>query len=265
MAKPLAGKRILVTRPNHQAGEQAALLKQLGAEPVLFPLLEITPTDTSGDDYPLLKSRILDLDLYQKIIFISANAVHYGVELIDQYWPQLPVGIEWLAIGKKTASALQRYDIHAQHAPNGYNSEALLAAQCLQNVAEQRILIMRGRNGRETLAETLRKRGALVDYADLYRRSCPDYTPQEISSTIYNRPLDAILITSGEALLNLYAILATANNLTKSLATSAVVPSERVARQAIELGFTQVTIAQGPDSQAMAQAVISITDTDELQ
>ncbi len=264
MAKLLAGKRILVTRPAHQAAGQAELLEQLGAEAVQLPLLQIAPTADSDSAFPLLKQRILDLDLYQKIIFISANAVQYGFDMIDQYWPQLPVGIHWLAIGKQTAQALRRYDIEAE-APQGYDSEALLACEALQAIAGQRILIMRGQGGREMLGDVLTARGARVDYADLYHRLCPDYTSQMISSTIYSQPLDAILITSGEALHNLTVILTAQNNLTDSLETPIMVPSERVAQQAHSLGFTRVTIAEGADSQAMAQAVISNIDTDELQ
>ncbi len=86
MPKP----RILVTRPAHQAAGQATLLESLGAEPVLLPLLEIKPVTESDSGFNLLKSRVMDLDLYQKVIFISGNAVTYGIDLIDQYWPQLP-------------------------------------------------------------------------------------------------------------------------------------------------------------------------------
>lgn len=259
MARSLQGKRILVTRPVHQAGEQVQLLQQQGAEAVLLPVLEITPTAEDSPEYQILKSRILDLDLYQKIIFISANAVHYGCELIDQYWPQLPIGIQWLAIGKQTASAMELNQIKALHPVNGYDSEALLASEHLQEVAGERILIMRGRGGREKLAQELTRRGAKVDYADLYDRSCPDYTPLDISSTIGSLPLDAILITSGEALQNLTSVLS-AYRVTQ---TPVVVPGNRVAQLAKQQGYTQITVANGPDSKAMVQSILSNLDMDE--
>lgn len=259
MSRSLHGKRILVTRPVHQAGDQIRLLQQLGADAVQLPLLEITPTAENGPEYQILKSRVLDLDLYQKIIFISVNAVHYGFELIDQYWPQLPIDIQWLAIGKQTASAMELNQVKALHAPNGYDSEALLASEYLQEVAGERILIMRGSGGRETLAEELVRRGAKVDYADLYLRGCPDYTPQQISSTIGNLPLDAILITSGEALQNLTRVLS-AYQITQ---TPIAVPGQRVAQLAKQQGFTRITVAKGPDSKAMVQSILSNIDMDE--
>lgn len=267
MPKP----RILVTRPAHQAAGQAALLESIGAEPVLFPLLEIKPVVESDPGFNLLKSKVMDLDLYHKVIFISGNAVTYGIDLIDQYWPQLPVGIEWLAIGRQTAAQLDNLGISATQPPDGYDSEALLAMPQLQQIATDKILIMRGEGGRETLAEQLRQRGAKVDYADLYQRTAPHYTSEQISSTIGSasnnstsstEPLTAVLITSGEALNNLTQLI-TDHSLKQLLHTTLVVPSERVARIAAELGYTRVITASGPDNQAMAEAVLSTIDMDD--
>ncbi|BBB27826.1 uroporphyrinogen-III synthase [Amphritea japonica] len=266
MPKP----RILVTRPAHQAAGQAALLEGSGLEPVLLPLLEITPVDASDPDFNLLKSKVMDLDLYHKVIFISANAVTCGIDLIDQYWPQLPIGIEWLAIGRQTAAQLNSLGITATQPSNGYDSEALLSLPQLQQIATDKILIMRGKGGRETLAEQLSQRGAIVEYADLYRRTAPHYTSEQISSIISNTnnssaraaPLAAVLITSGEALNNLTQLM-TEHSFKPLLHTTLVVPSERVARIAAELGYTRVITASGPDNQAMAETVLSTIDMDD--
>lgn len=258
MPKP----RILVTRPAHQAPGQAALLASLGVDPVLLPLLEITPVSESDPAFPLLKSRIMDLDLYHHVIFISANAVSAGMDLIDQYWPQLPVGIEWLAIGEQTASKLLEFGISATRSPAGYDSEALLSLPRLQQMEGKKVLIMRGSGGRETLAEQLSQRGARVDYADLYHRSLPPYTLEQISSTIGDSPLAAVLVTSGEAVINLDQLIAD-HRLGALKHTTLVVPSERVARIANELGYTRVITASGPDNQAMAETVLSTIDMDD--
>jgi len=254
--------RILVTRPAHQAPDQAALLADLGFDPVQLPLLEIAPVTESDPAFPLLKSRIMDLDLYHTVIFISANAVIAGMDLIDQYWPQLPVGIEWLAIGRQTALKLHEFGISATQSPAGYDSEALLALPQLQQMKEKKVLIMRGEGGRETLAEQLSQRDARVDYADLYRRSLPHYTSGQISSTIGDTPLAAVLVTSGEAVSNLTRLI-TDHRLGALKHTTLVVPSERVARIADELGYTRVITASGPDNQAMAETVLSTIDMDD--
>ncbi len=258
----MANPRVLVTRPAHQAPGQAELLASLGLEPVQLPLLEITPIAESDPAFPQLKSRIMDLDLYHSVIFISANAVAAGMDMIDQYWPQLPIGIQWLAIGRQTAVKLKEYGITAIQSPAGYDSEALLSLPQLQQVTEHRVLIMRGEGGRETLAEQLSQRGARVEYADLYRRSLPPYTSGQISSTIGDKPFAAVLLTSGEAVNNLTRLI-TENNLRELQRATLVVPSERVARIATELGYTRVIIASGPDNQAMAETVLSTIDMDD--
>lgn len=249
----LAGLRVLVTRPAHQAEGLIDALQKQGAEPIPFPLLEIEPIDESDRGaYNLIKARILDLDLYAGVIFISPNAARIGEQWIDQYWPQLPVGIDWLAIGAGTAATLDSLGIHAYHVKNGFDSEALLADPLLENIAEKRFLILRGEGGRELLAETLRSRGADVDYADLYRRVCPRYSQAEIKSTIYAQRLSVILITSGMALDNLLELAGAESDL---LETALIVPSRRIADLARARGFTRIRIADGPDDSSMIRAL----------
>lgn len=263
----LQGLRVLVTRPEHQSTDICSQLQMQGAIPVCLPLLEITPVTDTDHGYPLLKQHILDLDLFQQIIVVSPNAARFAGDLIDSYWPQLPIGITWHAIGQKTADTLAEYGITARVNPAGTDSEALLTDTSLQNIAEQRILIMRGEGGRTLLAETLQARGARTEYAELYRRSCPDYTSQQINSTIYSS-LDAVLITSGEALENFFSLLGPSQEHNSQqrgqiLSTRLLVPSARVAKLATELGCTKVYIAQGADSQAMVQALIATIDVEE--
>ncbi|WP_432696905.1 uroporphyrinogen-III synthase [Marinobacterium sp. YM272] len=249
----LAGLRVLVTRPAHQSGGLIAALREHGAEPVSLPLLEIAPIDESDSSaWNRIKGRILDLDLYAGVIFISPNAARIGEQWIDTYWPQLPVGVHWLAIGAGTAATLEGLGIPAYHVPGGFDSEALLADPLLADVREKRFLILRGEGGRELLAETLRSRGAEVDYADLYRRVCPDYSPTHIKSTIYAKQLSVILITSGMALDNLLELAGAEPDL---LETALIVPSQRIADLARARGFTRIRIADGPDDSSMIRAL----------
>lgn len=67
---------------------------------------------------------------------------------------------------------------------HGYNSEALLDLSELQHVSQKNIVIIRGENGRNTLANTLEKRGAKVNYQDVYRRDIPEIDCTEVSQLI---------------------------------------------------------------------------------
>ena len=251
--------KVLVTRPQHQAGNLIQQLRQQGAEPVAFPLISIKKITPDDNNYHQIKQQILDLDLYQHIIFISPNAVHSGYDWIDQYWPQLPLGVNWLAIGKQSAITLSNYGIDAYHSPLGYDSEALLKAAVLQNIAGDKVLIMRGEGGREKLATELRARGAEVSYAELYRRETPQYEDSEITDALFKTPPDAILISSGEGLANLLRVgLGSKQQFSTDslLDCHLVVPSERIKEAAELKGFKRITTASGPDDQSMIEAVM---------
>lgn len=252
MTSSLHNKRILVTRPAHQAGQQSDILASLGATVVQLPLLDIKPYNETDNEYPLIKTKILDLDLYSTVIFISPNAARIGCDWIDQYWPQLPISINWVAIGKATAAHLADYGITAIHSDQGYDSESLLSTPLLTNVDDQRILIMRGHGGRETLAETLTNRGAKTEYADLYQRQCPNYSAESIHDA-FALPFDAILVTSGEALSNLHLIAS--DYLPVLQQQRLIVPSDRIASLAEQKNWQRVTVASGPDDHAMIQTL----------
>ncbi len=263
---PLSGQRILVTRPSHQAQQQAELLRAQGAEAVLLPLLNIEPLAAPDPVFSHAKQCVLDLDLYHAVIVVSANAARLGIDLVDEYWPQLPVGVHWMAIGASTAARLHDYGIDARHSNSGYDSEALLQAPELQQVAGLRILILRGDSGRETLASELQARGAKVDQAMLYRRTRPQLSAVCIESAIYALPLSAILMTSGESLSNLIALakqVGSTEGLAQLLQCPLVIPSQRIATLAHEAGFKQVILASGPDDQSMIGALLTKIDAEK--
>ena len=257
--KNLTGLNVLVTRPEHQAGELVKILEERGATATLFPLLRIQPILEKDPAYNELKQKVLDLDLFQHLIFVSVNAANLAIEHIDQFWPQLPVAIQWHAIGKQTALALNNYGIDAYHSPLGYDSEALLNNPALQDIRHDKILIFRGEGGRDKLANELRARGAEVSYAELYRREIPIYSDIEIQTTIYSSIPDAILISSGEGLSNLLTLASGSNQQFSTgslLNCQIVVPSERVRDLAVKAGFKRVTIASGPDNLSMTDALM---------
>ena len=261
----LQGQRVLVTRPTHQAGQQTNLLEECGAVAVHLPALEISPITEADPGYTLLRSQMMNLDQYAIIICISPNAAHLALDWIDQFWPQTPEGIQWYAIGQKTAQILNQQDILACRSSKGFNSEAMLTLPDLCDIKDKKILILRGSSGRTTLAETLSERGADVEYANLYERKCPEYDDILIKSTIYNSALSSILITSGEALSNFVTVVQGRQkqfSIDSLQQLNLVVPSERIADQARHIGFTRIKVAQGPDDLSMVTALNSANDSE---
>ena len=246
---PLSGMRVLVTRPAHQQAPLCAAIGELGGVPVSFPLIAIEPV-RDEEAQRRARSQVQDLDHYQLLIFVSTNAAHYGAELIDACWPQFPVGVEVMAIGPTTAAELkQRLNCPVSHAEGGMDSEAILALPRLSRVDGERIAIFRGQGGRELLAETLRGRGARVDYIEVYARRPVPRDAGSLDAVLAEPGLDALIITSAESLATLLAI---AGQHTKKLTLlPLLVPSSRVAAQAREAGFARVVDAGGANQAAL--------------
>lgn len=261
----LAGQRVLVARAAHQAEEQVNLLKHFGAHAIELPMLEIHPTQPGSNEFEQVKQQIINLDHYAIAICASPNAATLALEWIDQYWPELPLGIDWYAIGKSTQTVLAKGGITATCPQSGYDSEATLEAPGLQSLTHKKALILRGSEGRNTLSDTLQQRGAQVTCANLYSRNCPRYDDQKIARLLHQHPLTGALITSGAALANFVKVASGSRrqfSLDSLLGLRLVVPSERIAQQAKQIGFTQVTVAQGPDNLSMVAALDPANDSE---
>lgn len=191
------------------------------------------------------KQCVLGLDRFDDILFISRNAVHFGLDVLEQYWPQWPVGLRWFAVGSGTAEALSPAQVTVFY-PQTASSEGLLALPELSAVAGRKSLIIRGEGGRETLRQGLESRGAVVQYLETYRRV-------PISLTVADLPdgEDVIaLLYSGEAIIHLADKGgATVQNY------RLIVPSLRLQHMANELGFAKVELANSQEDHAMLQVM----------
>jgi uroporphyrinogen-III synthase len=261
-ALPLAGQRVLVTRPALQANALCAALSARGAQAIRFPTLSIRPIDEDDSSYQSLKNCFLDLDRYSAVIFISANAAQIGVDWIDQYWPQLPTHILWFAVGAATGRTLEQLGLPVTEAAGTMDSEALLALPQLSRLDNSRILICRGQAGRERLRQDLQQRGANVDYAELYHREIPVYSQAEIESIIYKSAASAILVSSGEVLINLIKLTQRPESGISTLSdTPLVVPSQRVATLAQQHHFNHIEVAANATDTAMIAALEALIAT----
>ena len=105
----LSGINVLLTRPAAQSAALASAITGLGGNVCELPLIEIEPVTEEGAS-ETIKSMILNLDHYYAAIFISTNAARIGMQWIDRYWPQLPVGLSAYAVGPGTAQVLKEFD-----------------------------------------------------------------------------------------------------------------------------------------------------------
>lgn len=231
MAKqPLAGLKILVTRPRDQAVRLAQYIEQAGGIPLLFPLLDIEPVQ----DVDVLKEQVSRLVDFNLAIFISPNAVLYGMAAIREVLGSIPENMKIATIGMGSAKALCELGVANVLVPDErYDSEGLL--EKLQHVAGWRVMIFRGDGGRELLGDTLKERGASVEYVTCYRRSKPG------QDLVLDAHPDAMTVTSSEALGYLWQMLDVKSQSQSALRdTPLFVPHPRIAELAHRQGWVHV-------------------------
>lgn len=235
---PLAGLNIAVTRPREQAEELAHRIARAGGKVFLFPLLEIAP----AADPLALRALVARLPEFDLAIFISPNAVRYGMEAIRAAG-SIPSHLKFAAVGQGSAKALQDYKVREVLAPQGKSdSESLLALPQLHDVQNMQVMIFRGDGGRELLGDTLKARGAAVEYAECYRR----IKPQLDITLLRTAAPDVFTVTSSEALAHLWDEFDEQDR--KWLAAIPLfVQHERIAALARRQGWHEVITTAGGD------------------
>lgn len=258
----LAKLKVLITRPSGRGRELCQQLRERGATVLHIPMLEIAPLDATAHSEATLcetmrraKNAVLELDRYNALIFISVNAVHHGMALVEEYWPQMPAGQEYFAIGEATAQALRDHHLSPTAAGAAMNSEALLAHPSLKHLPHQRVAIFRGLGGRETLAETLTARGARVDYIECYQRLTPQLEAQDLIQRLAEANINCSVVNSGESLENLSALLPAGHAL---YSQPVILPSDRVAALARKLGYARAIVAENASQDATLKALAKL-------
>ncbi len=246
-AKPLSNKTILITRPDGREKNLRQLIEQAGGSVIHYPVINIQPPPEL-DIEQLIHLRE-KLHSFTMAIFISPTAV----EQSQIYFPALPEHFTIVAIGSKTAEALQQQNIHVDIEASEHNSESLLKDPYFQmpEIEGHRILIFRGTGGRALLGDTLIRRGAQVRYVETYQRKLPPHPPltgQQITS------ISAITISSNDGLDNLVALMDDPSLL---IDTMIVVPSERAQTLARQHGFKTIIVSKNATDGAVITSLIA--------
>ncbi len=243
----LVGRHVVVTRPAGQAAHFATALTEAGAIPVLYPVLEIRDIE---DTAPVLDAAIR-LDTFDLAVFVSPNAIEKALGLIlpRRSWP---AALRVAALGKSSERELARNGIHDVISPPlRFDSEALLELPELIDVRGKRVIIFRGDGGREVLGDTLKSRGASIEYVSCYRRARPQLDPAPLLKLWEVGQLDAVTLTSSEGLRNFFDMIGRLGQAWLKK-TPAFVPHVRIAEQAQALGLSNVIATDPGDDGLMA-------------
>ena len=203
-ARPLFGKRVLVTRSREQAGELIDLLEDLGAEAIEAPSIRIVPpTDLAAVDEACAAAASCDW-----IVFTSANGVEHFMRrlLAGPLDVRALRGPRLCAIGPATAERLARYGIKVDLMPIEFRAEAVVEAlKATGDLRGRRILLPRADIARELLADELRKAGAEVTEVAAYRTlkaSLVESSGRDIYKMLLDGEIHVVMFTSASTVRN---------------------------------------------------------------
>ena len=233
--------RVIVTRPQAQAEPLVDRLCAAGIDAVMLPLIDIV----AASDLRPMRSAWMALPETTLAMFVSANAVQHFMQARPHgaRWPQpLWVG----SPGPGTSAALLAAGVPpaalVEPRPgDAFDSEALWQRLRERDWQGRRVLVVRGENGRDWLAEQLRSRGAQVDFVAAYRRvlPCLDAAMSARLDAAVARPREHLwLISSSEAAVNLRQLAPQAD----WHAAAAVAPHARIVATLRKLGFGEVAL-----------------------
>jgi uroporphyrinogen III methyltransferase/synthase len=241
-ARPLFGKRVLVTRPRDQAAELVDRLEALGAEAVEAPMIRIAPPEDPG---PLLNAAA-EPGAFDWIIFTSANAVEsFMTALLDGARDIRALkGPRLCTVGAGTADRLAQYGIKVDLIPAEFRAEAVVDAIVARGpVADARVLLPRSDIGREVIADRLRQLGAKVVEVVAYHTELQDTQrpdDPDVYGMLLNGRLDVVTFTSASAVRNFAKVFGVeqAGDLLRNTVVAAIGPVTADAATELGIGVT---------------------------
>jgi uroporphyrinogen-III synthase len=193
----LRGKRVLVTRAATQAHELVARLQELGAVPIVLPVIHIVPP---ADNYVALDAALGQLATFDWVVFTSPNGVTHVCQRLTALGLEARAlaTVRLAAIGPATAAVLATHGLQAEVVPERYIAEALLEA--MPHPAGQRFLLPRADLAREALRIGLQAAGAEVVEVPAYSTVLAELSPQ--ARTALEAGVDILTFTSSSTVRN---------------------------------------------------------------
>ncbi|MFA5285365.1 MAG: uroporphyrinogen-III synthase, partial [Smithellaceae bacterium] len=203
--QPLFGRGVVITRPERQVDDLARLLAAQGASPIAFPTIRIEPPS----DWRELDKALERLEIYDWLIFTSANGVHFFFERLREKGGDVRSlkGIKICCIGPATAAQIESRGIRVDLVPGEFIAEGILKSFVSMDLAGRKILIPRAEKARDVLPQGLRRQGAEVDVAVTYRTMNSGRKKEELQRFIDAGEVDVITFTSSSTVTNFVEIM----------------------------------------------------------
>jgi uroporphyrinogen III methyltransferase/synthase len=254
-AKPLFGKRIVLTRAQEQAREFSQLLAAYGAEPVEIPTIQIVPPAS----WQAIDDAVTRLSTYQWLIFTSVNGVKPFMDRLHAAGKdaRAMAHLRLCAIGPRTAQELGQYGLTPDVVPVEFQAEGVIASLAHVGIHGSRILIPRAEVAREILPEQLRELGATVDVIPVYRTIAPAVDAASLTQQFHEGQVAAVTFTSSSTVRNFVEVFGGRDAVIPLLAGVVVACIGPItAGTAKEYGLTVTVMPEENTVPALAEAIV---------
>jgi uroporphyrinogen III methyltransferase/synthase len=252
--RPLAGKRIVVTRARPQASELVKMLTDAGAECLECPTIKILPPK----DQTALKRAVQSLSAYDWIVFTSVNGVTFFFERLfaDNKDVRALNRMRTAAIGPATAQRLFEFGLKSDIVPQTYRAESVVEAFGKEDIKGKKILLPRADEARPLLPIELTRMGAQVDEVTAYRTLKDLENADILIQGFEEKTVDLVTFTSSSTVKNFKALLPADRfkQLIDGVKVASIGPI--TAETAMNLGFDVHIVADAFTIPGLCEAII---------
>lgn len=203
-ARPLFGRRVVVTRAREQAGEFSRRLADLGAEVLEIPTVRIAhPTERE----PMIEA-LAGLGEYDWVVFTSVNGVNAFFDgLLAAFEDLRAVGnLRFAAVGSATAARIRELHLRVDAIPDEFVGKAVAdAIEKKESLENLRVLLARAEVASPELCRQLEDRGAIVDDVSFYRTMPETNAAQAAVASLLDQGADWLTFTSSSTVTHLHA------------------------------------------------------------
>jgi uroporphyrinogen III methyltransferase/synthase len=238
---------VIITRARAQSEELTAALRDLGADVVEIPVIELVePADASE-----LEACVARLSSYDWIVFSSANAVEFFMRRVPDV---REMRARVCAIGAATAAAVRELRVPVDLIPAQGTAEGVAAAFQQIDVRGNRVLYARAAAAREVIPSALAAAGALVDAPETYRNVIPGDAAGRVEAYLTSgRRADWIVFASPSAVKNFLALAGVEALVGVRVATIGPTTSDAVRKHTLPVDAEAAT----PSVEALVRSICS--------
>ncbi len=253
-ARPLLGKRIVVTRARAQASDLIGQLSELGAECLEYPTIKVEPPE----DWSPLDRAIDTISGFDWLVFTSVNGVKYFFERLFTLGKDVRVlaHLNTAAIGPATADKLFQFGLKCDIIPDSYRAESVVKAFGGRDVSGNKILLPRAEKARPVLQTELTQMGARVDEITAYRTIAIRDNVDQLKKQLEENAIDVITFTSSSTVTNFKSLLPEDDfdNLIKGVTVASIGPI--TTDTALNLGFKVHITAESYTIPGLCRAIL---------